>query len=58
MTEAVSKKKEEKEVLNTVVIASDIADSIIIPKRMSKLEASKELALQHAEEENLLDEDD
>ncbi len=36
-------------------IFSDTDDSIIIPKRMTKLEAAKELELQHAEEEKIVE---
>lgn len=47
--------KKVKEVSNIETIFSDTNDSIIIPKRMTKLEAAKELELQHAEEEKIVD---
>jgi len=48
-------KQKEKELKNTPTIFSDISDTIIIPKRMTKLEAAKELELQHAEEEKIVE---
>lgn len=50
-----SKNTTEKEVKNTPTEFSDTVDSIIIPKRMTKLEAAKELELQHAEEEKVVE---
>lgn len=45
----------EQEVKNVHTEFSDTADTIIIPKKMTKLEAAKELELQHAEEEKVVE---
>lgn len=47
------KKKDPKEVKHITTIFSETDDQIIIPKKMTKLEASDELKLQHAEEEKI-----
>lgn len=47
--------KKEKEVINITTVFSDKDDQITIPKRMTKLEAAKELELQHAEEEKVVE---
>lgn len=47
--------KDAKEVLNITTIFSETDDQIIIPKKMTKLEASDELRLQHAEEEKIVE---
>lgn len=52
-----TKKKEEKdpkEVKNVRTVFSDSQDTITIPKKMTKLEAAKELELQHTEEEKVV----
>lgn len=45
----------EIEVGNVATQFSELTDTIIIPKRMTKLEAAKELELQHAEEEKVVE---
>lgn len=50
----VKKEVKEKEVENIKTEFTD-TDVIIIPKRMTKLEAAKELELQHAEEEKVVE---
>jgi len=50
-----SEKKGEKEVKNIATVFSDTEDTIIIPKKMTKLEAAHELELQHAEEEKVVE---
>ena len=45
----------ETEVQNVETVFSDTADTITIPKRMTKLEAARELELQHAEEEKIVE---
>ncbi len=52
-----SDKKEvkEKELKNVKTVFSETDDQIIIPKRMTKLEAAQELELQHAEEEKVVE---
>lgn len=50
-----AKNKDDKEVKNIKTIFSDTDDAIIIPKKMTRLEAAKELELQHAEEEKIVD---
>lgn len=47
-------KAKEAEVQNITTVFTD-TDTIIIPKRMTKLEASKELELQHQEEEKIVE---
>lgn len=47
------KKKDTKEIKHIETIFSETDDQIIIPKKMTKLEASEELKLQHAEEEKI-----
>lgn len=54
-TKSTTAVKEDKEVKNIKTIHSDQTDTIIIPKKMTKLEAAKELELQHAEEEKIVD---
>ncbi len=49
------KEKATKEMQSVTTVFSDKDDQIIIPKRMSKLEASDELRLQHAEEEKIVE---
>ncbi len=49
------KTKGARELENTPTEFSELTDTIIIPKRMTKLEASDELKLQHAEEEKVVD---
>jgi DNA polymerase III delta prime subunit len=48
-------KSTTKEVENVTTVFSEETDSIIIPKRMTKLEAAHELQLQHAEEEKIVE---
>lgn len=50
-----SKKSTTQDMENIHTEFSETTDSIIIPKRMTKLEASDELRLQHAEEEKVVD---
>ncbi len=50
-----TKEKKEKEIKNIPTQFSDATDTIIIPKKMTKLEASDELRLQHAEEEKIVE---
>lgn len=52
---AETKVVKEKEVRNVHTVFSDTQDTITIPKKMTKLEASEELALQHSEEEKIVD---
>lgn len=47
--------KAEKEVLNIRTEFSEDTDLIILPKKMTKLEAASELQLQHAEEEKIVE---
>lgn len=49
------KAPEQREVKNVKTVFTDTDDQIIIPKKMTKLEAAKELELQHAEEEKIVD---
>lgn len=50
-----SRRAETKEVENVKTVFSETDDAIIIPKRMTKLEAAHELELQHSEEEKIVD---
>lgn len=50
-----AKKSTTTEVQNVHTEFSEKTDTIIIPSRMTKLEAAKELELQHAEEEKIVD---
>lgn len=45
----------ETELKNVPTEFSETVDTIVIPKRMTKLEAAKELELQHREEEKIVD---
>lgn len=47
--------KKEAEVRNVPTEFSETTDTIIIPKRMTKLEAARELELQHQEEEKIVE---
>lgn len=47
--------KKDKEMLNTETVFSTDTDTIIIPSKMTKLEAANELTLQHQEEEKIVE---
>lgn len=55
VTKKTAEPKDSREVKNVQTVFSATEDTIIIPLRMTKLEAAKELELQHAEEEKVVD---